>query len=80
MTTATLSRKGQTTIPKAVRDRLGLRPGDRVEFLVTPQGHAVLLPRNLTVADLRGRLPRPARPATVEEMNEAVAEAAASGE
>lgn len=36
--TSTISAKGQITVPKAVRDRLGLRPGVRVEFELTPEG------------------------------------------
>lgn len=80
MTTATISSKGQTTIPGAIRRELGLAAGDRVEFLLAPGGYAVLLPRDLQPRDLRGLLPRPDRPATIEEMNEAVAEAATSDE
>ncbi|HMR34288.1 MAG TPA: AbrB/MazE/SpoVT family DNA-binding domain-containing protein [Geminicoccus sp.] len=76
MTTATISSKGQTTIPGAIRRGLGLAAGDRVEFLLAPGGYAVLLPRDLQPRDLRGLLPRPDRPATVEEMHEAVVEAA----
>lgn len=37
----TLTTKGQVTIPKEVRDQLGLRPGDGVEFLPTGKGFAV---------------------------------------
>ena len=33
MATARLTRKGQVTIPKEVRDRLGLRPGDEIAFI-----------------------------------------------
>jgi len=36
--TSTISAKGQITVPKAVRDRLGLRPGTHVEFELTPGG------------------------------------------
>ncbi len=79
MTAATISSKGQTTIPGAIRRGLGLVAGDRVEFLLAPGGYAVLLPRDLQPRDLRGLLPRPDRPATVEEMHEAVVEAATSG-
>lgn len=80
MTMATISSKGQTTIPGAIRRGLGLAAGDRVEFLLAPGGYAVLLPRDLQPRDLRGLLPRPDRPATVEEMHEAVIETATSEE
>ena len=36
--TSTISSKGQITVPKAVRDKLGLRPGARVEFELTADG------------------------------------------
>jgi antitoxin PrlF len=36
--TSTISAKGQITVPKAVRDKLGLRPGARVEFELTADG------------------------------------------
>ena len=68
--------KGQMTIPKAIREHLGLKPGDRVKFFVHPDGTVVLLPKRPLKA-LRGMLKsRRSRPATIEEMNEAVAEGA----
>ncbi|MDB5482465.1 MAG: AbrB family transcriptional regulator [Caulobacteraceae bacterium] len=39
----TVTRKGQVTIPKRVRDRLAIGPGSRVEFELTPNGEVVLL-------------------------------------
>lgn len=68
--------KGQATIPKAIRDHLGLKPGDRVKFFIHPDGTVVLLPK-LPVTALRGMLKYKGRPVTIEQMNEAVAEAAA---
>ena len=77
METSTLTRKGQTTIPRAVRERLGLKPGDRIGFEFVGEREVRLLPRNLTVKDLRGMLPRPSRAATLEEMDDAIAAGAA---
>lgn len=68
--------KGQATIPKAIRDHLGLKPGDRVKFFLHPDGTVVLLPKR-PVAILRGIVGRRARPVTLEEMDEAIAEASA---
>ncbi|SRR5216683_1130420 len=45
--------KGQATIPKAIREHLRLKPGDRVKFFVHPDGSVVLLPK-LPAAALRG--------------------------
>lgn len=39
----TVTSKGQVTIPKPVRDRLGIEPGNAVEFELTPDGHVILL-------------------------------------
>ncbi len=69
--------KGQVTIPSAVREHLGLKPGDRVKFFLHPDGSAVLLPV-LPVTALRGIVKsRRGRPVTIEEMDQAVAAGAA---
>jgi antitoxin PrlF len=75
--TATLTSKGQITLPKEVRDRHKLKPGDSVEFVVE-NGKTWVRPRNLRAIDLAGILHRPGmKPITVEEMDEAIAEAVA---
>jgi AbrB family looped-hinge helix DNA binding protein len=68
--------KGQATIPKAIRDHLGLKPGDRVKFFVHPDGTVVLLPK-LPVTALKGMVTGPRRPVTTQRMREAIAEGAA---
>jgi antitoxin PrlF len=69
--------KGQATIPKAIREHLRLKPGDRVKFFVHPDGSVVLLPK-LPAKALRGIIKsRRRRPVTIEEMTEATAEGAA---
>lgn len=75
MSTATLTSKGQMTLPKEIRDDLNLKPGDKVEF-VKIGGRYELRPRNRNAADLAGILHRPGMKAkTVEEMDEGIAEA-----
>ena len=69
--------KGQATIPKAIREHLRLKPGDRIKFFVHPDGSVVLLPK-LPAAALRGIIKARRRPVAVEAMNEAVAAGAAS--
>jgi antitoxin PrlF len=65
--------KGQATIPKAIREHLRLKPGDRVKFFIHPDGTVVLLPM-LPASSLRGMLKRPGqRPVTIKEMDEAIA-------
>ena len=68
--------KGQATIPKPIREHLRLKPGDRVKFFVHPDGSVVLLPKRPASA-LRGIVKsRRKRPATVAQMEQAVAESA----
>jgi len=66
-----ITTKGQATIPKAIREHLGLKPGDRVKFFVHPDGSVVLLPKRPASA-LRG-IVKARRAVTIEEMNEAIA-------
>ena len=73
---STITAKGQATIPKAIREYLGLKPGDRIKFFLHPNGSVVLLPK-LPVAALRGMLKTPRPPVTIEEMDEAIASGAA---
>ena len=67
---AKLSSKGQATIPKTVRERLQIKPGDRFKFFFHPDG-VIILPR-IPTARLKGILPKPAKPVTLEEMDRAV--------
>lgn len=70
--------KGQATIPKAIREHLGLEPGDRVKFFLHPDGTVVLLPK-LPASAVRGIVKaRRTRPVTTEEMDAAVAKGALS--
>ncbi len=72
MPTATLTSKGQTTIPKEVREYLGLKAGDRIDFLLI-DGKVILRPATVDVRSLKGCLHRPGRkPVSVEEMSLAV--------
>ena len=65
---AAIAGKGQATIPKAVRDHLHLRAGDRVRFFIHPDGSMVLLPR-LPVTALRGMVKPRGAPVTLEDMD-----------
>jgi antitoxin PrlF len=76
MSTSTLTSKGQTTIPREVRDFLSLRPGDRIEFVVR-EGEVVLRPATRKITDLKGYLPKPRTPVTLEQMDAAIRRRAA---
>ena len=73
-----ITSKGQATIPKAIREHLGLRPGDRVKFFVHPDGSVVLLPK-LPATTLRGIVRPRQRPVTIEALAEAIGAGAAAG-
>jgi|ERR1700694_1786966 len=70
--------KGQATIPKAIREHLRLKPGDRVKFFVHPDGSVVLLPK-LPAAALRGIVESRRRPVTLDEMTKAASGGASIG-
>ena len=76
MAIATLTSKGRVTIPEEIRRRLGLKPGDKLRFLVMGDGRIVVLPMNVPLRSLYGILPAPPRPVAVEEMNETIRERA----
>ena len=80
MSASTLTSKGQVTIPKEVRERLGLKEGDRLVFRFDDQGNLLVRPEaRSSLGRLPGLLHHLAgeRPVTVEEMNEAVKRRAA---
>jgi AbrB family looped-hinge helix DNA binding protein len=56
MDDSTITSKGQVTIPKAVRDRLGLKPGDRVVFTVLQDGTTIMRVKTTSIEDLAGLL------------------------
>lgn len=74
---ATLTSKGQITIPKEVRDALHLRAGDRLDFVLQGDGTLRVLPITGSVKRLKGLLPKPSRTLTLEEMDAAIAKGAA---
>jgi len=77
MTSATVTSKGQVTIPVEVRARLGLRPGSRVAFVPTAGGYEIHS-QAASIKDLKGAVPRPAQAVSIDEMDQAIAAAAAA--
>ena len=77
MTIATLTSKGQTTIPKLVREHLKLSPGDKLDFVIEAEGRVVIRPAKLDVRELKGLLKRhDGRVLSIGEMNAAIASGA----
>ena len=71
---ATITSKGQVTVPKPIRDSLHLRPGDKLNFLLD-DGELRVAPVKSPVTALKGMLRKPATPVTLEQMDEAIARA-----
>ena len=72
MTTATLSSKGQITIPASVRQALQVDTGDRVEFVEVEPGKFLFLAANRSVTELKGMFGKAAKTVSVEDMNRAI--------
>lgn len=70
----TISSKGQVTIPKAIREILGLEARDQVVFVPTGKGRVEILSANKSVSDLFGKLGhrKKPKPVSIEDMNKAV--------
>ncbi len=73
MPISTVTSKGQTTIPAPIREFLHLSAGDRIEFIAQNDGRVLLVPATLDANDLKGILPRPKTPVTLEAMRNAIA-------
>jgi antitoxin PrlF len=62
-TDATLTSKGQTTIPKDIRDSLGMKSGDRIMFTLMPDGTVLMRLKNKSIMSLAGSLRKKGRKA-----------------
>jgi antitoxin PrlF len=71
---ATITSKGQITIPIKVRNALGLDAGDRIEFVEMEEGQFAIVPANRSVRELKGMLRvKRNKPVSIEEMNRTIA-------
>jgi AbrB family looped-hinge helix DNA binding protein len=74
MPRATVTTKGQVTIPRSIRHALKIGAGDRLDFILEAEGRVVVRPAVRDVRELKGLLRRPGRkPVSLEEMNAAIA-------
>jgi AbrB family looped-hinge helix DNA binding protein len=76
VTIAVVTSNGQITIPKSVREALGVNAGDRVEFVELKKGVYWLVAATRDVRELKGLIPKPAKPVGVHDMRHTVAKAA----
>lgn len=79
MTTATLTSKGQITIPVEVREALGVDAGDRVEFVEVAPGRYEFMAATRSVTELKGLFGKARRSVSIEEMNAVIARRGAGG-
>jgi len=77
MPTATMTSKGQITIPIKVRKALGLQPGVRIDFYEVEDGEYAFRPKTGSIMEMEGCIPAPDHPISIEEMNRAVLDHAA---
>ncbi len=74
MEEATLTSKSQITVPKAVRDALGVGPGDKIRFVPAWQGYRLVVVKG-DITSLRGAFKgRRTKPLSIEDMNAAIAQ------
>jgi AbrB family looped-hinge helix DNA binding protein len=76
MSIATVTSKGQITIPQEVREMLEIQTGTRVEFAQRSDGVMAFIPLTGTIRDLKGIIKWEGEPLTIDEMNDAIADAA----
>ena len=73
MPTSTLTTKGQTTIPKRIREHLHLEPGDRIEFVIESENRVIVQSATMDVTSLDGLLDRSGRkPVRTADMDRAI--------
>ena len=77
MPTATMTSKGQITIPIKVRKALGLKPGVRIDFYEVEDGEYAFRPKTGSIMEMRGCVPKLDHVITIEEMNQAILDRAA---
>ena len=69
---ATLTSKGQITLPKALRDALELATGDRNAFAVDDEGAVRLIPKRQSIRQRKGILTPPGVPVSLDDMDRAI--------
>ncbi len=77
MATATVTSKGQVTLPREVRASMGVATGDRLDFIRMEDGNYAIVPASHSVRSLKGIIPRPASPLSLDDMQAAIEAGAA---
>ena len=77
MPSATMTSKGQITIPVKIRKALGLKPGVRIDFYEIEDGEYALRPKTGSIMEMEGCIPKLDHVITIEEMNQGILDRAA---
>jgi antitoxin PrlF len=80
MSAATVTSKGQITIPKEIRTILNLHSGDKVNFIVDESGDVRFVPVTGDVKSLKGIVPKPGKQVSVEEMKNTIRKRGGAGD
>jgi len=72
MTTATITTKGQITIPKLVREEMHIHSGDRIEFIKVDNERYEIIAVSKDIHELKGMV-KTNQSVTIEEMNNSIA-------
>lgn len=73
MPESSITSKGQTTIPIAIRTYLGVHAGDKLEFFIDNDGRVIVAALTVDVSELKGILPKPKKKVSIDEMNKVIA-------
>ena len=69
---AKITAKGQITLPRKIRDHLHVKPGDQLDFCIDERGKVSITPVIVSDKELKGFLPKPRKPVTLDEMDRVV--------
>ena len=78
MSLSTLTSKGQTTVPKNLREKLHLEAGTQLEWLSQGDGTILLKPHNKSALSIKGIIKKPCKTVTIEDMDRAISDMASS--
>ncbi len=78
MTSATVTSKGQITIPARIREAMKVSTGDRIEFVQVADGRYEFIAATRSVTDLKGMFGKSEKRVSIDDMNAAIATRGAS--
>lgn len=75
---ATVTSKGQLTLPIEARRKFGIRAGSKLDFIIIGDDRMEVVPMTDSIKNLKGMVPKPTKPLTLEEMDAAIAAGSSS--